>query len=132
MFLAMIAVMLLLLLLLPSSDTPTHCQKLHMKSKTQIDGFNELYQAVAKVGDWTGLCLNLVVDEAKMNELKYSASVHEHKKQECLQAYLNTGEANWENVIQAVAAYPICNVKLAKEIANSRNITYSHSASDEL
>ena len=113
------------------SVVPTRCQMLHMKSKTQINTFNELYHAVAKVGNWKGLCLNLAVDDAKMDELKHSDLVTESKKQDCLQTYWNTNEAIWETVIQAVATYPISNIKLAIRIANSHNIAYTCVTSDE-
>ena len=116
-----------------SSIIPAYCQTLHMKSKTPISRFNKLYHAVANVGDWEGLCLNLDVDEAKMDHLKHSNFVGpESKKRDCLKAYWNTGEAIWETVIQAVAAYPITNVELAKKIANSHNISYTCGTSDGL
>ena len=71
-------------------------------------------------------CWNLEVDEAIINSLKYSDYVRpESKKQDCLQAYWNTGEANWETVIHAIAEYPIKNFKLAKQIAKKHKIAYT-------
>ena len=132
-----LAVSFSLLLRMPTSgfitETATHCQTLHMKSKTPINSFKELYHAVANVGDWKGLCLNLDVDEAVMDSLKHSDYVRpESKKHDCLQAYWKTGETNWETVIQAVADYPIMNVKLAKTIANNHKIMYTCATRDEL
>lgn len=116
-----------------SSVVPPYCQTLHMKSRTPINTFVELYRAVADVGDWEGLCLNLDVDEAAMDILKHSqSSTHESKKRECLKAYWKTGEAIWETVIQAVALYPITNIRLAKEIANGHSIAYTCGRSVEL
>lgn len=107
------------------TDTAIHCQTLHMNTKTPVNSFKELFHAVANIGDWEGLCWNLDVDEATINRLKYSDYVRpESKKQDCLQAYWNSGEANWETVIHAVAGYPIKNVKLAKKIAKRHKIKY--------
>ena len=108
------------------SDTTVHCQILHTNTKTPVNSFKELFHALAKIGDWEGLCWNLEVDEATINSLKYSDYVRpESKKQDCLQAYWNTGEANWETVIHAIAEYPIKNFKLAKQIAKKHKIAYT-------
>ena len=55
--------------------------------------------------------------EAKIDEL-----VHEHlenaaKKQRCLAAYVDQGNACWEEVIKVVAGYPFYKKLLAEQIA---------------
>ena len=35
----------------------------------------------------------------------------------CLEAYINLGEACWEQVVNVVADHPFCNTGLAKDIA---------------
>ena len=55
--------------------------------------------------------------EAKIDEL-----VHEHlenaaKKQRCLAAYVDQGNACWEEVIKVVASYPFYKNLLAAQIA---------------
>ena len=71
-----------------------------------------------EIGDWKGLCFNLNVNDAKMNALDFGQQPPEWKKQECLKAYFDTGEATWEEVIRAVSDYPISNKRVAKEIAD--------------
>ena len=83
---------------------------------TEIRDFLQLYSAVADIGDWEGLCLNLRVDDATMNVLEYSSENDIVKKRRCLRAYWNTGKANWEEVVRAVISYPIKNKRVAKEI----------------
>ena len=41
----------------------------------------------------------------------------ERKMTECLQAYINLGEACWEQVVNVVADYPFYNTWLDKDIA---------------
>ena len=83
---------------------------------TKIKDSNQLYQAVAEIGDWVGLCSNLGVNEAKMNELQHSSGDNEKKKRECLQAYFDTGRAYWEEVVRAISNHPISNKRLASKI----------------
>ena len=39
------------------------------------------------------------------------------KKSRCPEAYLNMGDAYWEQVVKVVTDYPFYNLKLANEIA---------------
>ena len=49
------------------------------------------------------------------------------KKSRCLEAYLNMGNACWEQVVKVVAEYPynFYNLRLAKEIVPTHGIDYS-------
>ena len=49
----------------------------------------------------------------------------DNKKSRCLEAYLNMGNACWEQVVKVVANYPFYNLRLAKEIADTHGIDYS-------
>ena len=91
--------------------------KSHTKFTTEVESLHELYQAVKDIGDWKGLCLNLKVNDAKMNSLDFSPKPIEWKKLECLKAYFDTGEATWEDVVRAVREHPIYNNRVAKQIA---------------
>ena len=61
--------------------------------------------------------MNLGVSESKMNSLEFSTEPGEWKKQACLQAFFDSGEALWENVMKAVIKYPIENMRVVKAIA---------------
>lgn len=79
-----------------------------------------LLQAVKDIGDWFMLCKSLKVEESKLNLLKESSRDTEiTKKTECLEAYINSGRASWEEVTKVVAQYPIANPRVAKKIANN-------------
>ena len=52
-----------------------------------------------------------------MNKLRHSNAWTEEKKRECLQAYFDTGEANWNDVTEAIKKSPIKNNRLARSIA---------------
>lgn len=88
----------------------------HIYTNTEIEAFYDLYHAVKVISDWWSLYLNLKVDSTTMNLLKFSMESAEVKKRECLQAFWNTGEATWEDVVKAVAEYPINNKWVAKTI----------------
>lgn len=47
-----------------------------------------------------------------MNELRHSNARIKKKKRECLQAYFDTGEANWNDVTEAIKKSPINNNRL--------------------
>ena len=68
--------------------------------------------------------MNLKVDEGTMNALKHSADRPESKMAECLEAYVNSGEARWSQVVRAVSMHPVKNKKLAKKIANDHGIDF--------
>ena len=57
-----------------------------------------------------------------MNELTHSNEMIEEKKRECLQAYIDTGEANWNDVAEAIKKPPILNNRIAKRIAEHHNL----------
>ena len=78
----------------------------------------ELEKAVAEIGNWEALCEHLGVPKPMINELLFTSLEAGVKKSRCLEAYLNTGEACWEQVVKVVANHPFHNKRLAKEIAN--------------
>ena len=87
----------------------TGCHRITKKS--------DIYAELADIGNWEALCSYLGVPEAKIDEL-----VHEHlentvKKQRCLAAYVDQGNACWEEVIKVVAGYPFYKKLLAEQIA---------------
>ena len=92
----------------------------HSISKKQ-----ELEKAVAEIGDWETLCENLRVPIAKINELISSSMENGKKKSRCLQAYLDTGKACWEKVVEVVADHPFYNNRLARQIADNHGVHYS-------
>ena len=83
---------------------------------TNIEEVQELHQSLADIGNWRGLCENLKVPDSVMELLKHNGLSVEHNKRECLQAYFNSGTATWEEVREAVAAYPIINNVVADKI----------------
>ena len=87
----------------------------------RISDEQELGKAVAEIGDWETLCKNLGVEKAVINALRNMVDTESTiKKSRCLEAYLNTGRACWEQVVKVVADHPFYNARLA------RNITCSH------
>lgn len=80
---------------------------------------------MAEIGDWETLCENLHVPIAKINELISSSMENGKKKSRCLQAYLDTDEACWEEVVEVVADYPFYKRKLAREIADNHGVHFS-------
>ena len=88
-------------------------------------------KAVQNIGDWRGLCTNLKVDEGTMNILLHSNDRTEAKKEECLQAYFDTGDATWNDVVRAVSMHPIKNKRLAKKIAKDHGVDFDR-IKDEL
>ena len=101
-------------------------------SCTSISKKQVLDKAVAEVGDWEGLCEHLGTPQTKLKELRFSQIDVRTKKSRCLEAYLDTGRACWEHVVKVVAEYPIENKRLAKEIADTHGIVYSHIVKEEL
>ena len=89
----------------------------HSISKTQ-----ELETAVADIGNWESLCEKLEVPKPVMNTLRFSGKQDERKKSDCLQAYIDTGEACWEKVVKVVANHPFNNKRLAKDIASKYGV----------
>ena len=98
-----------------------------------ISNKQELGKAVAEIGDWETLCENLGVEKAVINALHYVIDPdNKIKKCRCLEAYLNTGRACWEQVVKVVADYPFYNARLARNIAHMQHIDYSTIVRDEL
>ena len=87
---------------------------------------------MAEIGDWETLCENLDVRKAVINALHSSSMENGIKKSRCLEAYLNTGEACWEKVVEVVADHPFYNKKLARKIATDHGVDYSSVIKDEL
>ena len=103
----------------PIQRNPPFClfEKTHFPSLTTIQDINNLRQAVANIGNWQGLCENLDVDEGIVDILMFSNDQPVIKKSNCLKAYFDKGGATWEEVILAVAKYPLKKVHLAMYIA---------------
>ena len=78
--------------------------------------------AVEEIGDWESLCENLEVPKPVMNSLHFSSEHPQRKKRECLQAYIDSGEACWEEVVKVVANNPFYNKRLAKKIASKYGV----------
>ena len=91
-----------------------------------ISNKQELGRAVAEIGDWETLCENLGVEKAVINRLRNLIDTDSTiKKSRCLEAFLNTGGACWEQVVKVVADYPFYNARLASNIAHMQHIDYS-------
>ena len=93
---------------------------------------NDLIQAVKDIGNWRGLCTNLGVSEGVIDTLKYSPIAEDMKMIDCLQAYFNDGEANWGDVVKAVAMHPISKKRVAKQIAITHGLDYNNIVKEEL
>ena len=90
-----------------------------------ISSKQELENAVAEIGNWEILCEHLGVHNAVLNALRNIIDTDGTiKKSRCLEAYLNMGNACWEQVVKVVADYPFYNFRLAKEIAATHGIDY--------
>ena len=87
-------------------------------NKIQESDKLELMRAVADIGNWLGLCQSLKIVKNTIEELKFSEKHLKYKKSDCLDAYFNKGEAAWEDVVLAVAQYPVNEVELARNIAH--------------
>ena len=89
---------------------------------SEIKDVNELCQEVAEIGNWDVLCSYLGVNPAKMDKLRHSNAKIKEKKQECLRAYFDMGEANWNDVAEVIKKPPISNNRVAKRIAKKHNL----------
>ena len=97
-----------------------------------ISDKQELGKAVAEIEDWEGLCENLGVSKAVLNTFGNKMDTDSVKKRKCLEAYLTTGKACWEQVVKVVADFPFFNVRLANKIADMHGIDYMRTVKDEL
>lgn len=80
----------------------------HAQHQGDIHDINQLQEAVKEIGDWRSLCMNLGVDSAIMDELIHAQNkLDKAKKADCLQAYIDSGEAHWCKVADAVSKYPV-------------------------
>ena len=69
--------------------------------------------------------MSLRVDKGVMNKLdKAHRGSEDDKMMECLQAYIDNGEASWSEVVKAVAKPPINNKRLAKKIAKDYDVDF--------
>ena len=62
--------------------------------------------------------------EAKLDDLVNEKLENTAKKQRCLAAYVDQGNACWEKVIKVVAGYPFYKKKLAMQIADNYGVTW--------
>ncbi len=93
------------------SNVSTH-QHVH-----PITSVRELYSMLEDIGNWEALCVNLGIKTGLIDELRHSRLEVSVLKLRCIEAYVNTGEATWEDVILAVTLYPIMNTSIANKIA---------------
>ena len=102
------------------------------ESCTSISKLQDLDKAVAEIGEWEALCEYLGVDRAILIGLRHMINVENaEKKRRCLQAYIDTDKACWEQVEKVVADHPFNNARIANKIAQ----VYLHGvgyAKDEL
>lgn len=68
--------------------------------------------------------MNLDVNQGKMDTLIHSPDIADIKKLECLQTYFDQGDANWNQVVRAVAMYPVNKKLIAKNIAKAHGIDF--------
>ena len=81
---------------------------------------------MAEIGDWEALCKYLGVHRAVLTSLRSMINTENRvKKRRCLEAYIDTGKACWEQVAKVIADYPFYNGRLAEEIANMYDVGYS-------
>lgn len=93
---------------------------------TSISELQELENLVAEIGNWEPLCGNLGVDRATLSDLRHMTNTENtEKKRRCLEAYINTGKACWEKVVEVVADYPFSNARIAKQIKAHYDVGYS-------
>ncbi len=81
-----------------------------------VTSVKELYLMLEDIGNWEALCLNLGVQGSVIDELRHSRLEVSVMKLRCIEAYFNSGEATWEDVVLAVTLYPIMNTKVANKI----------------
>ena len=74
------------------------------------------------IGNWEALCAYLEVPEAVLTELVHEQLENTAKKQRCLAAYIDQGNACWEKVIEVVAGYPFYKKRLATQVAKKYGI----------
>ena len=83
---------------------------------------NALLDELEDIGNWELLCTRLEVREAVIDKLRHSKLDITIKKERCLSAYIDNGEATWDNVVKVVCSQPFYNIKLGKEIAKRHKV----------
>ncbi len=86
------------------------------KTYHPVTSVKELNLMLEDVGNWEALCVNLGIRTGIIEELKYSRLEVSVIKLRCVQAYVNNGDATWEEVKLAVTLYPIQNSNIANKI----------------
>lgn len=81
-----------------------------------ITSVKDLYLMLEDVGNWEALCVNLGIRTGLIDELRHSRLEVSVLKLRCIEAYVNDGEASWEDVALAVILYPIQNIKVSNKI----------------
>ena len=76
----------------------------------------DLFSALASIGNWESLCVNLGVDDSAIGDIKFSGKDVTLKKQDCLTYYFDN-DPDWGKVVAVVAKYPISKKTLACQIA---------------
>ena len=94
------------------------------KNCHQITRKQDLYTELAEIGNWEALCTHLEVPEATLDGLVHAHLENTAKKQRCLAAYFDQGNACWDKVVEVVAGYPFFKKKLAKQIADKYGVTW--------
>ena len=77
---------------------------------------------LADIGNWQSLCAHLEVPEAVLSNLVNKDLENNDRREKCLAAYFDQGEACWEKVIKVVAGYPFYKKKLAIQIAEKYGV----------
>jgi len=83
----------------------------------------DLFTELADIGNWHSLCTHLKVPEAVINGLENENLENVARKQKCLSAYIDQGNACWEKVIEVVAGYPFYKKNLASQIAEKYGVS---------
>ena len=73
---------------------------------------------MANISDWETLSENLGVPKPVINRCRLDNIDSGRKRRQCLEAYIDLGNACWETVVQVLADYPFYKKRLAKEIAD--------------
>ena len=81
-----------------------------------VTSVKALFSMLEDIGNWEALCVNLGIRSGLIDELRHSRLEVSVMKLRCIEAYFNTGEATWEDVVLAVTLYPIMNTMVANRI----------------
>ena len=83
--------------------------------KTLLDDLEE-------INNWEILCTHLEVNGAVIDTLRHSGLDITIKKERCLSAYIDSGEATWDHVVKVVCSPPFNKIKLGKDIAKRHKV----------